>query len=136
MTDRDAIAIARGYPPEAHRVICVDYDGVLFPFGYLSEEPEPLPGAQAAMRRLWRAGFRLVIFTSRMSPAWLASTGYDADEMRAAIAAQLNRYTIPFHDITGEKVPAMAYVDDRAIRFRDGEWPAIVDWLLFSEAQA
>jgi hypothetical protein len=131
MTERDRLAIRRGYPPEAHRVLCVDYDGTLYPFGFIDEEPAPLPGAPEAMRRLHDHGFRLVIFTSRLSPSWLASAGYTADEMREKVERSLRRDGIPFDGITGEKVAAEAYIDDRAIRF-DGDWPPIVDWLLWS----
>jgi hypothetical protein len=73
-----------------------------------------------------------VIFSSRLSPHWLASAGYADADMRGYMGDALRRHGIPFDDLTAEKLPAEAYVDDRAIRFRDGEWPAIVDWLLFS----
>lgn len=125
-------SIARGYPPEAHRVIAVDFDGTLFPFGYIASEPDPLPGAAEAMRRLKDHGYRLVIFTSRLSLRWLASAGYSEAEMRESVERQLRRHEIPFDEITGEKLPAEAYIDDRAIRFRDGEWAAIADWIIFS----
>ena len=42
------------------------------------------------------------------------------------------RDDIPFDLITAEKVPAEVYVDDRAIRFAPGDWPAITDWILWS----
>lgn len=132
----DALAIKRGYPPEAHHVVAVDYDGVIVPFGGLDAESEPFPEAIAGMRRLKARGYRLLILTSRMSPTWLDGMGLDADAMRARIADNLIRHGIPFDDITAEKRPAVAYLDDRAIRFREGEWPAIVDWLLFSEEEA
>lgn len=124
--------IARGYPPEAYRVLAVDFDGTLFPFGYIASEPDPLPGAVEAMQRLKDHGYRLVIFTSRLSPRWLAAAGYQEAEMREAVERQLRAHGIPFDEITGEKLAAEAYIDDRAIRFRDGDWPAITDWILFS----
>jgi len=133
--ERDRLAIARGYPPEAHHVLCVDFDGTLYPWGYIDDEPEPLPGAIEAMQRLKAHGFRIVIFTSRLSPAWLASAGYDAAAMREKVERLLNRDGIPFVDITGEKIAAQAYIDDRAIRF-DGDWPPIVDWLLWSSHES
>lgn len=130
MTDEQTIQ--RGYPPEAHRTLAVDFDGTLFPFGYLMSDPDPLPGAVEAMQRLKAHGYRLVIFTSRLSPRWLEAAGYSESSMRGYVEDSLNRHGIPFDDVTGEKVAAEAYIDDRAIRFRDGEWPAIVDWILFS----
>ena len=127
----DEQTIAQGYPPEAHRVVCVDFDGVLYPFGFLYESPEPMPGARRALTRLRQRGYRIVIFTSRLSPSWLMSSGHSADEQRAYISRLLYRDGIPFDDLTAEKVPAVAYLDDRAIRVRSGELDAAVDWLLF-----
>ena len=131
-TTDEQFGLAHGYAPVAHRVACLDFDGTLYPFRPLFEQPDPLPGAPEAVRRLKDAGYRIVIFTSRLSPTWLESCGYTASEQLDLIEGMLRRDGIPFDDITAEKVPAEVYVDDRAIRFRDGEWPAIVDWVLFS----
>ena len=129
-------AIRRGYPPQAHRVICVDWDGTVVRWGSLEDEnPDLLPGAIEALRKLVAHDYRLVVFTSRMSPQWLDASGHSATVMRSRIAAVLDRHAIPFLDITAEKVPAEAYVDDRAIRYHDN-WPEIVDWLLFSRGDA
>lgn len=132
MTDDLDLTLRRGYPPSAHRVVCVDYDGTLFPFGYLDADPEPLPGAAEAMRRLQAHGYRIVVFTSRMSPTWLASTGHTAAEASERVAASLRRHGIPFDDITADKVPAAWYIDDRALRF-DGDWPPITDFILWKD---
>lgn len=124
--------LAHGYAPIAHKVVCVDFDSTLYPWRPIYEQPDPLPGAAEAVRRLKDAGYRIVIFTSRLSPTWLASTKYTASEMLDHIEAVLKRDGIPYDLITAEKVPAEVYVDDRAIRFQEGEWPAIVDWILWS----
>lgn len=131
LTERDARAIAQGYGPEAERVVCIDFDGVLYPFGLLMDDPAPIPGAVVAMQRLKAAGYRIVILTSRLSPLWLARSGHDLDEQRAHVIRLLDRDGIPFDSVTYEKVPAEFYVDDRAIRF-DGNWPAVTDFILWS----
>ena len=130
-TERDRLAIARGHPPEAHRVVCVDFDGVLYPFGMLMEAPAPMEGAVRAMQRLRKAGYRIVILTSRLSTLWLRGAGQTAEAKTQYIAGVLDRDGIPWDDITAEKVPAEAYIDDKAIRF-NRDWPSIVDWLLWS----
>ena len=130
-TERDRLAIERGHPPEAHRVVCIDFDGVLYPFGMLMEAPQPIAGAVRAVQRLKAAGYRVVIFTSRLSPTWLAASGRTALEQTEYISRVLARDGIPFDRITAEKLPAEAYIDDKAIRFNH-DWPAIVDWLLWS----
>ena len=128
----ESFGLAHGYAPIAHKVVAIDFDATLYPWRPVYEQPDPLPGAAEAVRRLKERGYRIVIFTSRLSPTWLASARYTESDMRDHIEGMLRRDSIPFDLITAEKVPAEVYVDDRAIRFRDGEWPAIVDWILWS----
>jgi len=128
----EQFGMAHGYTPTAHRVACIDFDGTLYPWRPLYEQPDPNPGAVEAMRRLRSAGYEIVIFTSRLSPRWLASAQYTESEQRDLIESMLRRDRIPFDEVTAEKVPAEVYVDDRAIRFAPGDWPAIIDWILWS----
>lgn len=132
MNSDEMFGIEKGYAPTAHRVLCIDFDATLYPWRPVYEQPDPLPGAVAAMNRLKAAGYRLVILTSRLSPSWLTATGYTANDQRDLIEGMLKRDGIPYDEITAEKVPAEAYVDDRAIRFSPGDWPAITDWILFA----
>ena len=117
--------------PSARGVALIDFDGVLYPWEPIMAEPDPIPGAVTAMRRLHKAGIRIVIFTSRLSPLWLIDAGYRESEQREHIERLLRRDGIPFDEITAEKQPAEWYVDDRAIRF-SGNWPAVTDWMLYS----
>lgn len=128
----ESFGIANGYAPSAHKVVLVDFDSTLYPWEPIMSEPDPLPGAVAAMQKLHRAGYRLVIFTSRLSPAWLAESGYRAVDQIEHIERLLRRDGIPYDEISSEKQPAQVYIDDRAIRFRPGDWPAIADWIVYS----
>ena len=128
----EQFGLAHGYAPIAHKVVCVDFDSTLYPWRPIYEQPDPLPGAVAAMQRLKAAGYRIVIFTSRLSPTWLASTKYTASDMLDHIEAVLRRDGIPFDQVTAEKVPAVWYVDDRALRF-DGDWQPIADYILWKD---
>ena len=121
-----------GYAPTAHRVVCLDFGGTLYPWAPLMAEPEPNPGAVDAVKRLKAAGYRIVIFTSRLSPTWLAEARYSAADQMEHITRVLERDDIPYDEITSEKVPAECYVDDKAIRYSPGDWDSIVDWVLFS----
>ncbi len=59
-----------------------------------------------------------------MSVSWLTSE-YGSALFNGAKAHKVyitdwcRRHNIPFDDITGEKVPAEVYIDDKAIRFTD-----------------
>ena len=106
----------------ADRVVCVDYDGTIVEWGEI-DEPDPVlkTGAREAMVSLRALGYRVVVFTSRLSGLWLDETGRSAYDQYHYIRDVLNRNDIPFDDITAEKIPACAYIDDMAVAFR-GDW--------------
>lgn len=112
-------------PTSAKGVVCVDFDGTLRPWGGLFDDPDPLPGAKGFMDKLRERDFQIVVFTSRLSPQWHRDEervpAIGAYEQLDYIEWWLNRHGIPFDDITAEKVPAEAYIDDRAFRFENWE---------------
>ena len=120
-----------GHPREAERHISIDFDGVLFPRVGIYAYPEPLSGAVEATQRLKRAGYHITVWTSRLWPAWLDSAKYPESEMRDYIETLLRQHEIPYDALIG-KPPGEAYIDDIAIRFVEGEWDAIADWILFA----
>jgi hypothetical protein len=121
-------------PPVARKVICVDFDATIVPWGELDAIIEPLPGAIKAIRDFKDAGYRIVILTSRMSPTWWIAEDWTAGNVTYlkwwnSVADVCKKYDIPFDEITCEKVPAQYYIDDRAIEFK-GNWPEIVERIL------
>ena len=100
------------------RTVCVDWNGVLDTYGgYRGPEhfDPPRPGADAFLARLKEMGFRVVILSARDPAdvwAWLRRHGLDAH----------------VDDVTDRKVPAFAYVDDRAVPFR-GDYEEVLDAL-------
>lgn len=97
------------------RALCIDFDGVLHSYksGWRGHEvvvDEPVDGAVAACWRLHEAGWRLYVLSSRsvLEPVqrWLA------------------RYNFPPMILTRAKPIAIAYIDDRAVRF-EGDWESI-----------
>jgi hypothetical protein len=99
----------------------------------MGSEKQPLPGARDAMLALKAAGYKLTIFTSRLSEVWAISViksenVWKIDEFlrgqRQYVTDMLTKYDIPFDDITAEKVPAEFYIDDKAFRF-EGDWQAV-----------
>lgn len=87
--------------------VCVDLDGVLNLYdGWKGEDhfAELRPGATEFLQALNNNGFSVVVLTSRdpvKTLAWLTDSGmvYLVDK------------------VTNKKIPAIAYVDDRAVRF-------------------
>lgn len=118
--------MSNNVPPVGENVICVDFDGTLFEWGDLYEKMPPFQGAVQALRGFKNQGFEIVIFTSRLSPTWWESEGWDFRkamvEQTAFIEKRLNDFGIPFDRITAEKVPAVAYIDDKAIEYTGETW--------------
>lgn len=100
----------------ARKRILVDLDGVLFPYskgyGDGSLYEAPMPGAVEAIKKLADQGFTYVVFTTRMFIT------EEPDVQRAIIQRWLDLHKFPKPErITCEKMPCLAFVDDRAIRF-------------------
>lgn len=77
----------------------------------------PVDGAREALARI-QARYSVVIFTTRVNPDM-----HGAETQMDAVLAwlEVNGFRRGEHvdDITHVKVPALAYIDDRAIRFTD-----------------
>lgn len=86
------------------KTICVDFDGVLNEYDGYEEGDlgEPLTGSKEFIKEL-RKKYKVVILTSRPKEQvidWLNNNGF------------------PSMKVTNRKVPAVAYIDDRAIQFK------------------
>lgn len=110
--------------PSAQKVVCVDLDATIIPWGPLEEIRPPFSGVVRAMTNLREAGFRIVILTSRLSKTWheheavargIDATAFGYKQLQLTLAI-LDAAGIPYDDVTSEKVPAVAYFDDKAIR--------------------
>lgn len=100
------------------RTVCVDWNGVLDTYaGFRGEEhfDPPRPGADQFLARLKAMGYRVVVLSTR-SPAqvwdWLRRHGLD----------------VHVDDVTDRKVPAVAYIDDRALPFH-GDYEEVLSTL-------
>jgi len=117
----ETFAKENGYPPVAEDVVCVDFDGTIAPFGDKFGFPPPLPGAKEFLKYLRDEGYKIVIFTSRLSTVWHASEGRDPAHGIAQQVLYLrdyfDMYGLEADSVTAEKIPAIAYIDDKAIEF-------------------
>lgn len=95
------------------KTICVDFDGVLNEYGYEKGDlGEPLTGSKEFIKEL-RKKYKVVILTSRQKEqviGWLTNNGF------------------PSMKITNRKIPAVAYIDDRAIQFK-GNYKKVISRL-------
>lgn len=94
--------------PKAQRTLAIDFDGVIHKYSRGWQDGSaydvPVDGVEAALIRLREAGFKLVILTTRdigQVQTWLLR--YGMEDL--------------IDQITSVKVPAVAYIDDRAVRF-------------------
>lgn len=85
------------------KTICVDFDGVLNEYDGYEEGDlgEPLTGSKEFIKEL-RRKYKVVILTSRS---------------KEQVIDWLNNNDFPSMEVTNRKIPAVAYIDDRAIRF-------------------
>ena len=115
--------------------VVIDLDGTIcehrFPaFG------EPIAGAREALQRLKAAGYWIIIYTVRTSSYYQEAGLYDPEVHSAeAVSAFLEQHQIPFDEIwRHDKPPAIAYIDDRAVRLvgdrKRSNWRQIVESLL------
>ncbi len=117
----EKFAKENGHPPAAEGVVCVDFDGTIAPWGDLFGFPPPLPGAKAFLKYLRDNDYTIVIFTSRLSTVWHAHEGRDPakgiTEQVTYLQEYFARYGLEADHVTAEKVPAIAYIDDKAIEY-------------------
>jgi hypothetical protein len=96
------------------KTVALDYDGVLHSYtsGWTGEAPTdpPHPGALEFVQDLIDQGAKVVVYSTRAKTylgrvgmlSWFREHGFPLDA----------------DNITNEKPPAIAYVDDRAVEFR------------------
>lgn len=112
--------------------IAVDFDGVIHAYSRGWDDgsiyDEPLPGALDAVLDL-QSGAAVFIFTTRDArsvAAWLTDRGIpactDAEAGSPVFWNEQGRVLV-----TPRKLPAVAYIDDRAVRFES--WPQALNAL-------
>lgn len=101
--------------------VAVDFDGVIHSYTSPWVAPEHIPdppvqGAFEWIQLMLDAGLDVVIFTTRGK----TETGRQA--VHSWLKAHWPQAPIDRLPVTAEKPPALAYLDDRAIRFNGPEW--------------
>jgi len=121
------------------RTVAIDFDRVVHRYssgwtGVVPQDP-PVAGARRFIRWLLDHGYTPVIFSTR------------ATESRGRIEIEhwLTKYGFPKVLVTGEKVPAIMYLDDLGFRFNGSfseamrfliEYPEGTNWMDLIEGEA
>ncbi len=112
----------------AKKRIMIDFDRVIHDYcngwddGKISGV---IPGAKQVIDFLKINGFEVIIFTTRVSK----SLHIDIKEETKKIGDWLNKNNIKVDGITSDKLPAIVYIDDRAINFD----PITMNWVYVIE---
>jgi len=115
--------------------IMIDFDGVIHKYNGWNDgklNDEAIDGAKEAIDQL-RQNFEIVIFTTR------ASTSDNGSERTDMLLDELKQWledrSIYYDMITSEKLGAIAYIDDRAIRF-NGNWEETLNFIKSIESDS
>lgn len=104
--------------------VVFDFDGVIHsyisPWRGAEDIPDaPVPGINDTIQALRKRGYEVVVCSSRC----ISYGGM------VAVKQYLRKHSIEVDDVTFEKVPALVYVDDRAVCF-DGNSCALLGKIL------
>ena len=103
-----------------NRTVVVDFDGTVAVGRHHNDaKPTCTKGAKKALKALRDMGFKVLICSARSWTGWGTNLYHD-DMVR-----WLRMHRIPHDGVVTEKVPALAYVDDRGLTFNDN-WSEIV----------
>lgn len=107
----------------------IDLDGTIHRYsqGYKDGKiyDDAFTGAKEVINWLKKQGFEIVIFTTRASVEANKEFDNDRKEEIKNIIRWLRKHDIYFDRITGEKLAASFYIDDRAIYINNGDWDAV-----------
>jgi len=114
-----------------HKVVAVDIDGVIIdsmqgtfnPDTYNPADIERFPtmkGCGRVLKRLWEAGYTIILYTSRTNTEWVHNMGNgSAEKIKEELTLQLKFRGLHFHFLSIFKPIADVYIDDRGLHFRD-----------------
>lgn len=104
-------------------IIMIDFDKTIHKYseGWKDGKiyDEPFGGVKEIINELKKQGYKIFIFTSRLSKTTHGDNGVKLQKQM--IKEWLNKYNIKVDGMTAEKIPAKIYIDDLAINF-DGQW--------------
>lgn len=108
---------------ESPKRIMIDFDKTIHAYtkGWLdgSAYDRPIDGCKRIIDKLRDQGYEIVLFTTRLCEG--ASNKEEVEKQEKELKDWLQQYDIAVDNMTGEKLPADVYIDDRSIQF-NGIW--------------
>lgn len=89
-------------------------------------EDDPFPDAKKSIDFLKDQGYEIVIFSSRASEGNADMFAHNVEDEIQNIKNYLVNNEIYFDRITGDKIAADFYIDDKAIHIKDGNWKNVI----------
>lgn len=110
--------------------VVVDFDGTIMPNVFPLSEP-PFAETKEALIKIQEAGYEVVIHSVRTASFWREVGDYTIprlDDQVVFIKDYLDKYEIPYDNIwLADKPLATYYIDDRAIKIKDGNWKEVLE---------
>lgn len=116
------VAYPESYTPDINNKkdrLMIDFDGVISKYtngwnnGILVDDP--MDGVKEAIDHFKGLGFEIIIFTTRASKSH--NVNPTSEQLIQDLQKWLKEHEIQYDAITADKLPALAYIDDKAIRF-------------------
>jgi len=119
---------------ETFKRAMIDLDGTIHKYskGYQdgSLYDDVFDGAREVINWLRDNGFNIVIFTTRASVRNAEETNTNLEQQIEEIKNYLRKHNIYFDEITGDKLAADFYIDDKAIHIPNGDWDYVKSEIL------
>lgn len=110
--------------------VMIDFDKTIYSSksgwndGKLNDDP--FPDAKESIDELKSKGYEIIIFTTRASKAACDEFKTNVDDAVQSIRNYLDNYGIYFDRITGEKLAADFYIDDKVVHIKNGNWKNVM----------
>lgn len=89
-------------------------------------EDDPFPGAKESIDILKKKGYEIIIFSTRASQGAAEEFQNNLEDEIQNINNYLVNHGINFDRITGEKLAADFYIDDKVVLIKDGNWKDVM----------
>lgn len=89
-------------------------------------EDDPFPDAKKSIEQLKNKGYEIVIFSTRASEGAAEEFKHNVEDAIQDIKNYLTNNGIYFDRITGDKIAADFYIDDKAIHIKNGNWKDVI----------